>query len=319
MFCFISEKKKKKKKLSMGCCTSASEKVSKKVFDPKLRVYEDEFFESLRTREFLQKIIDNKQKIISTSIAENVISFLKWFASANGGRTLALQSGVYDIIINCCAKHATTNESARCLGDVISIMCSDCPDGRSLFSTTATASILSSALQNHASSFLTVLKLSLAVQDICVDNPEGRKLFSTRTTAQAFTRAFGCGGKKSSEISVLVDLCIAVKQICEDNESGLQVFAAEEIGLIKIMKERSGGFFSAQVEECLDECVSMLEEFQVNRQRKEREVEMKRKRDAEDDRVFVVPSQVPFGGVNLLVENKESSVEMKPQISFGEI
>ncbi len=79
-----------------------------KIFDPSNFV--NSFHSSFRTPEVLQEIINNKSKITSPSIATKVAWFLSEFTSPlyEKEQKMATTNEVYDVIINHCAKYATT-------------------------------------------------------------------------------------------------------------------------------------------------------------------------------------------------------------------
>jgi hypothetical protein len=116
----------------MGCCTSVdadstnngnnnnmeitSEQqiVVSKIFDDSTSLSDLKSNESFRTKKVLQEITSNKTKVTSPLIAAKVGWFFREFAMTANGREMASTNEVYDvIIINHCAKHATTPESVQ--------------------------------------------------------------------------------------------------------------------------------------------------------------------------------------------------------------
>ncbi len=85
----------------------------KKIFDSSTSRNDLKWDDSFRTQEFLQETISNKSKITSPEVASKVGWFFMKLALTDEGTKMATTREVYDVIINHCAKHATTAESVQ--------------------------------------------------------------------------------------------------------------------------------------------------------------------------------------------------------------
>ncbi len=153
----------------------AQQSFSRRIFDFSTSVKELKWEDSFRTQESLQEIINNKTKITSSLIASKVGWYFMKFALTDEGRKMATANLVYDVIINHCAKHATTPESVQYVGDAIAHICFNNPDGKRLFSTPKTASALSNALHTHATTPESIEQLGRAIA--AENTPRRQKVF----------------------------------------------------------------------------------------------------------------------------------------------
>ena len=96
-------------------------------------------------QKFLQQVINDKTKITSPLIAAKVAWFFGKFAETDEGMKMATTNEVYDVIINHCAKHATTPESVEWLSSALNNICDNNPAGLKLFATSEFISALKNA------------------------------------------------------------------------------------------------------------------------------------------------------------------------------
>ena len=101
----------------------------KKIFDSSTEYFDLEWDDSFRTQELLQEIINNKNKITSPLIAAKVgWFFMEFTLVSDEGQKMATTNEVYDVIINHCAKHATTAESVQHVSGAIGSIAENNPE-----------------------------------------------------------------------------------------------------------------------------------------------------------------------------------------------
>jgi hypothetical protein len=230
--------------------------LSKQVFDSSTSVADLKWDASLRTSELLQEIINNKNKITSPLIAAKVGWCFAAFAMTDEGRKMTTTNAVYDVIINHCAKRATTAESVRHVGHAIGNITGNNPDGKRLFSTPETAFALNNALQKYATTVGSVQRVGGAILHICLNNSHGQRLFSTPETVAAFNNALQ---KYATSDESVENLSKVVHNMCFNNPAGLKLFATNDF--ISALKNVEKYATTASSKTHLNNCLKLLQDY----------------------------------------------------------
>jgi hypothetical protein len=126
---------------------SDQQAIVEKIFDSSTSVDDLKWEPSFRTQQVLREIINIKNNITSPLVAAKVAWFFWKFAFTNEGRKLATTREVNDVIINHCAKHATTSDSFRQVALAIGNITANNSEGQRLFSTAEMLALLVEKLE----------------------------------------------------------------------------------------------------------------------------------------------------------------------------
>jgi hypothetical protein len=154
------------------------------LFDPKTSTLEVSWNDVFRSDEVVDLIIDNRSKITSPLIAAKIGLFFMKFAETQEAARRVSTSGVYDVIINHCAPHSTTDESAKYLQSETSP--SNNPAGQGRFSTPQAVSAIITTIKKYASSPEAFLHLGLAISNLTLNHPAGQQIFATLASQKSF-------------------------------------------------------------------------------------------------------------------------------------